>query len=412
MSITITNKNIDRFRSTTQYSGTSKLIWDADHLDLAVLSNFPRLTEIVYRNKDLNTLKGIEAFPKLVKLDCSYSKLTSLAGLKYFPQLKSLNCSSNQISSLAGIENCPELIVLDCCHNQLSTLKGLEGTPSLQNLHCNDNLLTSVSKVRDCRGLRYLYCWNNMIASLEGIESCPDLEALYCQHNQLVSLEQITYLRYLINLRFEGNHVSAPSIQVQRCLERLGRFNRNSRSIYANRQNVHDEHVQLTVCSSIRNLLRDPKPDFSIDSVVLSGMDERAIRLVVEYCADRAVHSVHLLTYQELLSYVWSRIERSEHRDELIKILAEQVTDAECKCFTGRFNRTLSALVGFYPDVTITISDSSRISAIILAVQSRIDPYDPRAHYEAARTQLLDTGYTETTINPWLDAIIEGEEDD
>ena len=457
MSRTITNKNINRYRGTTSYAGTVRLIWDADQLDLSVLSNFPMLNELVYRHKDLSTLEGIEAYPKLVTLDCSFSKLTSLAGLKYFPQLKTLQCSNNQLtsfvgiencpklirlnysynrltslegldkcpqlqdlncsynrlSSLAGIENCPGLIVLDCDYNQLSTLKGLAGVPALQNLYCSHNLLTSVSEVSECRGLRNLFCGNNVIVSLEGIESCPDLETIRCYYNQLVSLEQIAYLRRLLYLSFEGNHIRAPSIQVQRCLERLENIRRsNSRSIYANSQNVHDEHVQLTVCNSIKNLLRDPDPKFSIDSVILSGMDERAIRLIVEYCADKAVHSRHLLTYAELLAYVWARIDRSEHKEELIKILAEQVTDAECKCFTGRFNRTLSALVGFYPDIVISISDNSRISAIILAVKARVEPYSPQACYDAARKQLLDAGYTESVIKPWLDAIIDDEDDD
>ena len=38
--------------------------------------------------------------------------------------------------------------------------------------------------------------------------------------------------------------------------------------------------------------------------------------------------------------------------------------------------------------------------------------YDPQAHYETARSQLLDAGYTESHIKPWLDAIIEDENDE
>ncbi|CAH6420517.1 Hypothetical protein MVR_LOCUS151 [uncultured virus] len=155
----------------------------------------------------------------------------------------------------------------------------------------------------------------------------------------------------------------------------------------------------------MRNLLTDTKPEFSITQIVESGMDERAIRLLLEYCEDASIHSMHLLTYIELLSYVWARISRSDHKIELVKILGEQILDAECKCFTGRFNRTLSVLVGFYPDIVIEISDNSRIGAIILAVKDRLGSCDPKAHREHASKALLEAGYDEGTIEPWLEAI-------
>ncbi|CAH6420538.1 Hypothetical protein MVR_LOCUS156 [uncultured virus] len=74
-------------------------------------------------------------------------------------------------------------------------------------------------------------------------------------------------------------------------------------------------------------------------------------------------------------------------------------------CFTGRFNRTLSVLVGFYPDIEITIADKSRIGAIIVAIQAQISPYDPSTHRELAQRQLIEAGYTLAEIQPWLDAI-------
>ncbi|CAH6421612.1 Hypothetical protein MVR_LOCUS295 [uncultured virus] len=103
--------------------------------------------------------------------------------------------------------------------------------------------------------------------------------------------------------------------------------------------------------------------------------------------------------------YVWARISRSEHKHELIKILAEQVTDAECKCVTGRFNRTLSVLVGFYPDIVIEISDSSRIGAIIISIKEQLAKYNPVEHRRLASERLTEAGYDETTIEPWMDAI-------
>ncbi|CAH6420999.1 Hypothetical protein MVR_LOCUS232 [uncultured virus] len=98
---------------------------------------------------------------------------------------------------------------------------------------------------------------------------------------------------------------------------------------------------------------------------------------------------------------------RSEHKAQLLVILAEQVCDAECKCATGRFNRTLSVLAGFYPDIVIEISDSSRIGAIIIAAKGQAVPYSVQAHRQLALRMLLEAGYGSEEIEPWLEAIDE-----
>jgi hypothetical protein len=73
--------------------------------------------------------------------------------------------------------------------------------------------------------------------------------------------------------------------------------------------------------------------------------------------------------------------------------------------FTGRFNRTLSVLVGFYEDIKINISDKARIGAIIIACKDRIRPYDPTNHKKIVEQELMEAGYTEEEIKPWIDAI-------
>ncbi|CAH6420562.1 Hypothetical protein MVR_LOCUS165, partial [uncultured virus] len=194
---------------------------------------------------------------------------------------------------------------------------------------------------------------------------------------------------------------------VQRFLERIRPRNRKvNQSIYADGQNIHDTHIQKTVCDSVQNLLTDPKPEFTVEMIVESGMSERSIRIILEYCDDTSVHSIHFLTYTELLGHVWARICKSEHKDELIKILEEQITDSECKCFTGRFNRTLSVLVGFYDDIAISISDNSRIGAIIIAALEQVVPYCPDEHRTLALKLLLEAGYTDEEVQPWLEAIV------
>ena len=346
MSITIDRENICEYR-TGYYPGIGEIVWEAGRLSARVLANFPNLYD--------------------------------------------LHCSCNRLKTLVAVRVCSQLRFIDCTNNKLVSLRGIEGCLLLERLECGGNRLTS----------------------LTGIDRCSRLQILNCENNQLADLNPLVYLRGLRVIDRSGNPLVVQTVQVERLLENI-RPTASKSTIYSDRQNVHDTSIQRTVCDSIQRLLTDPKPNFTVECIIESELDEKAIRLILEYCEDKTVHSVHRLTYSELLAYVWARIVRSEHRSELIKILGEQVSDAECQCFTGRFNRTLSVLVGFYEDIIIEISDNSRIGAIITAIQKQLEaqaviddskPYDPIEHRRLAHLQLIEAGYTEAKIKPWVEAI-------
>ena len=306
--------------------------------------------------------------------------------LGMFPDLRKIYCVRNQLKSLSIFHGCPMLEELTCRGNQLSSLAGIESYPNLRDLDCSENRLRS----------------------LDGIEHCQQLETLDCTRNNLVRLDPIVCLGRLRHCSCVSNPIDNHTPQVKRFLERF-MYTASSveRTVYSDSQNVHNMHVQKTVRESVQRLLLDPKPDFSVQSIIDAGLDAKVTDLLLTYCADTCVHSVHLLTYAELLSYVWARICRSEHKVELLKILSEQISDSRGKCFTGRFNRTLSVLVGFYPDIVIEISDSSRIGAIITAAGTKVRPYDSTQHRAVALEALLEAGYEEDILEPWLGAISE-----
>ena len=395
----------------------------------------------------LQTLEGVQYLTNLQKLDCGYNQLTALTEIRSCTTLRELICDYNKLSSLHDLRICTELEVLSCNYNKLIFLEGIEACSSLANLACSNNVLTSLLEVRNCinlteircnsnqmvslrwdsgcpklkklvcyyndlvsilelalcPNLEYLNCERNRLASLDGIQSCSRLRFIDCKGNQITDLVPIIHLRHLNSIAYSNNPLGIQSAPIYRLLESIR--SRRSSSIYTDNQNVHDTHVQRSVCESVRYLLSDPKPTVTIEDIVTSGLGEKTVRLLVEYCTDLTVHSIHLLTYFELLGYVWARILRSDHKVELFRILEEQITDSECKCFTGRFNRTLSVLVGFYEDIVIEISDSSRIGAIILAIQQRIIPYDIQTHVETTQRELTDAGYSLAEISPWIDAI-------
>ncbi len=370
---------------------------------LEPLYNCVNLRVLYCSNNQITSLEPLSNCINLKNLFCHVNQIVSLESLSYCINLEEVYCYDNQIKLLKPLSNCTNLKELNCRRNEIKSLEPLSNCFNLRELYCGSNQIISLEPLSNCINLQELYCGNNQIKSLEPLHNCVNLQVLFCSNNQIISLEPLIYLRRLIEINYSDNPIEIPTIQIQRILNRID-SNRKS-SIYDDNQNVHDTEIQRTVCESIQNLLKDPKIDFTIDDVINSSLNKSTIESIIEYCQDQTVHSVHLITYQELFSLVWNRIQKSIHQSELIKILEEQIADSECKCFTGRFNRTLSVLVGFFDDIKINISDKSRISAIILNSRDKIIPYDSFKHKEAATKELIDAGYLESDFKDWIEAI-------
>ncbi len=372
-------------------------------VSLEPLTNCINLQILNCNCNKIATLEQLSNYVNLQKLYCSGNKIVSLKPLRNCVNLQGLDCGENQIATLKPLTNCINLQYLYCSDNQIRSLKPLSNCVNLQQLYCFKNWLTTLEPLSNCVILRELCCSNNWLTSLEALSYCINLESLYCQRNQITSLEPLVYLTRLNKIYYFDNPIEIQTLQIQRMLNRI-QSNLNS-SIYKNNQNVHDTEIQRTVCDSVQSILKDPKTDFTMDDVINSSLNKSTIESIIEYCQDQTVHCVHLINYQELFSLVWNRIENSIHKSELMKILEEQIADSECKCFTGRFNRTLSVLVGFYDDIKINISDKSRISAIILNTREKIIPYDAVKHKEVAKKDLIEAGYSEVDFKDWIEAI-------
>ncbi len=367
------------------------------------LYNCVNLNELNCWNNQITSFEPLSNCVNLNKLECSNNKITSIEPLSNCVNLNSLRCYYNQITSINPLSNCVNLKELYCYNNQITSINPLSNCVNLRKLYCGSNQITSLDPLSNCVNLNKLSCSHNQITTIEQLSNCVNLKKLFCSRNQITSLYPLIYLRRLKHIDYHGNPIEIPTIQVQRMLNRIN-TNRDS-SIYNDSQNVHDTEIQRTVCDSVQSLLKDPKFNFTIEDLINSSLNKKTIESLIEYCQDETIHSVHLITYLELLSCVWNRIINSIHKTELMRILEEQIADSECKCFTGRFNRTLSVLVGFFDDIKINISDKSRISAIILNSKYKIIPYDPIKHKDAATKELIEAGYVEADFKDWIDAI-------
>lgn len=97
----------------------------------------------------------------------------------------------------------------------------------------------------------------------------------------------------------------------------------------------------------LRVLLRNPRPAFTPLMIPHEPyLSPEAQQLLIAYCDDPTVHEDYLVTYRELLSYVWDRIVSSDRRTELFQNLNVEVMASAGLWFTDRFGMSLSVIAG------------------------------------------------------------------
>lgn len=163
------------------------------------------------------------------------------------------------------------------------------------------------------------------------------------------------------------------------------------------------------IYDSVQNLLNDPKTEFNLDQLIQfqSELSQDTISLILDYCQDETIHAVHLITYQELFTCVWNRIMKSNkcQKSKLMKKLDKQIIDASNKNFSYRFYMTLSILEEHFDDIKLESPPETLICCIILSIKDNIQPYDPTIIKQISKIELLESGFDEKEIEPWINEI-------
>jgi hypothetical protein len=201
--------------------------------------------------------------------------------------------------------------------------------------------------------------------------------------------------------------ISPPNIQ--RFLNNLIQSSENLQ-IYNDSQNVHNHHIQECIKTSLENILNYPKTidkNVLINALLNSKMNDRSLRLLLEYCQDESVHSVLNITFEEALLHVleYINLELKDNSDDILNILETEILDSECKCFTGRISRLINCLNGYTQLVKIEIPDNMAISNIIVMVKNSYKGDNIDELKGLVKNELLERGYVLNTITEYLEYV-------
>ncbi len=345
-------------------------------------------------------------------LDCYSNKLRTLPEwIGNLTNLKLLNCNNNQLIRLPeSIGNLTNLKILYCNNIQLSTLpESIGNLTNLEGLYCTSNQLTRLPEsIGNLTNLKELTCGCNQLSTLpESIGNLTNLEILYCANNQLSTLPvQLIQCNRLTYFNYSNNPIEYIPTPLLRRLERL----RNSNNLYNDTQNVHDTSIQQSIKKSIFSLLNDKSDliDIELNEWIVKNeyLTIKCKDALFEYIESCEIHSQLEITFKDLLKKVILRIESHKFQFELCNRLNEEMSDAECKCFTGRLSRLVNVLVGYYEDIEIKIADSTQIAVVIHLIKSKHGLRDEDELNDLAkeeiRKELQERGFSEEVIETWL----------
>jgi Leucine-rich repeat (LRR) protein len=344
----------------------------------------------------------------LQKLYVNNNNLTNLP--KSFGGLTSLHIlylSHNQLTELPSeIGNLVLLIYMFCNNNKLMRIPSEIGClTSLQRLDLSHNKLTKIPEsLGNLISLQHLWLDFNMLTEIpESIGNLSSLQLLDFSQNQLRSLPMsLLRLRNLQSINIYNNQIEYTCQALLRIINNVKKYTQTHVNIYNDKQSVHNSSIQKSVFDSLYKILNEIPleskvlNDFIIDNKVLT---EECKRALIEYSSDEEVHSLLGVTFRETLEVVLSIIIKSPEKDEILRIMNQEMSDAMCMCFTGRIMRLLNTLNGFDDRVSITISDSEQISAIVETCRKKTS--DAYAQRELVTNEMTERGYSKDVIDEW-----------
>jgi len=212
--------------------------------------------------------------------------------------------------------------------------------------------------------------------------------------------------RNLAHFYYGNNEINYIQPQIIRWLNRIN----HGQQLYADTQSVHNHAIQEGVSKSI-NYITSIKPTIQmvqLKDLIINNqiLEERVKRLLFEYIDNDEVHTILNITFEELLLSVYDFIEKNENKEELFRIMNDEMIEANCKCFTGRISRLINILNGYDENIKIHIADNEQISNIIIIIRNQLgEDYDENEFKRLVIEELTMRNYSGDVINEWINNI-------
>ncbi|KAJ3167038.1 hypothetical protein HDU87_001733 [Geranomyces variabilis] len=392
------------------------------------------------------------------------NRLSEFPDISHLASVETVDLSGNYIAEISDYNFPPSLKTLDLSDNIIKTFTVHTWPEELLELNLSVNRLVDIHSTFDslnktCKvslDQNDFPCQKHNAYTL-WIDPETESEAAIAEKFTHVA----RFLRFGIDIRVKNSTVAVtpepdilydhqPYLETTRTtIATIKRNQRrgNLRTIYDNSQNVHASSVQDSTNAAVGWLIENAKDkpattmhnDSSSDTSAINPQHNgvpawehvirawrprrfyhickwlktrRANRILRSYVQDTTIHSVHGLSYGQLVDLIWCAVKDHPHRYDILSVLQQEILEGQGLCFTGRFTRALNALSGFIEQVTVQISENEQMSNRIVQALRGLpekEEEDSPSYQEKAR-KLVSEILREFNIPTgewaiWLDAV-------
>jgi Leucine-rich repeat (LRR) protein len=350
------------------------------HLDNFNLSTVPKLKILFCYNNPINNLNNLN-LPHLECLSCSWLKLNCLDNLniRTVPMLKELSCNGIKMEYLNL--NLPNLFKLDCGCNKIKQL--ILDCPMLQELNCQCNLIIDLEL--NCPILQELNCCNNKIKYLDKM-NLPNLKILCCANNPITQLCLLN-IGKIERIYYDVESVIYIAPNLWRAINKPFKSPVNPDYI----EQCFKQSIQKVI--NIKATIINPTK-YIVDDAIF---DNNCKRLLLEFMKDDRLHPTLLITFEEFMCHILSRIEISSDCDKIKLLLNHNITDSLITCHTGQYVNIIKCFNNF--------NKLAQIKQIILLCKEILityNQYSIKKHKDKSYIELLDRGYHKDVIEQYL----------
>ena len=169
------------------------------------------------------------------------------------------------------------------------------------------------------------------------------------------------------------------------------------------RSSVHDHNIEKTTNESIKKFITQHKFTQTEIFILIESLKitEEVKNILKSYSSCDHIHSRLNLTFAEVLLPILDYISTHEDKEELTKILEEEMRASVGKCFQGRLSRLISVLSGYHKTVNINISNNEQIGNIVIKLKEKYTNKELNEFLEIFVNELREREYDEDTIKEW-----------
>jgi len=125
-------------------------------------------------------------------------------------------------------------------------------------------------------------------------------------------------------------------------------------------------------------------------------------QFISRYIASENIYEMGVGIFGKVLDSVWQYVRNSEHKEDLCKILAQELRDNEGMCLQGNLTRLCNVLAGYLEGVGPQESPAERLGR---ELPKLMEIEDSGVRMDTARGVLRDVGMPEAEWAPWLEAL-------